>query len=507
MTKMVMHVTNSTKFTLRSKKSYIRIISLAMAAVVAFSAVTVFRHSSVSALDRILFPLAGDGRFSNDFNAPRSDGPHHATDILAEKGRPVLAAMTGQITYVAYPEPSWGYMVSVVDDNGYKYNYIHLSNDTSGTNDNQGGGMAAYAPDVKRGNRIHRGQLLGYVGDSGYSNGVPHLHFEIIDPDGNPVNPYDYLKNAEKIYGPVPYPQLPNENLPYGQFTGGANIAMGQLNAQPGSEIVTAAGAGGGPHVKIYASNMQFSGLHFMAYEPAFSGGVDVALGDVDGDGIEEIITAPGPGRTPEVRVYDNSGTLVRSFMAYDQRFTGGLHVAAGDLDGDGVDEIVTGPGKGGGPNIRVFSGLGAVKASYFAYSPLFTGGVDVSSGDVEGNTNDELITAAGPGGGPHIRTWSYTGTASPTNLQNFFAYSPSFPGGVHVSTGDVTGDSKEEIVTIPRTNGGPHVRVFNSAGSVLRQKMYMEEWWYGLQDVVAKKDVVLLTNGGNRRTTIRQAY
>ena len=84
----------------------------------------------------------------------------------------------------------------------------------------------------------------------------------------------------------------------------------------------------------------------FYAYDPAFTGGVDVAAADVTGDGVAEIITGAGPGGGPHVRAFSLAGgvvTEVASFYAYDPAFTGGVHVAAADLTGDGVAEIITG--------------------------------------------------------------------------------------------------------------------------------------------------------------------
>src|SRR5205085_903877 len=142
------------------------------------------------------------------------------------------------------------------------------------------------------------------------------------------------------------------------------------------------------------------------AYSPYFLGGVRVATGDLTGDGVPDIFTAPGPGGGPDMRVFDGvNGALIREFMAYDQHFTGGVYVAAGDINGDGKADIITGAGAGGGPQVEAFSGAnGAVLQSFYAYSPNFTGGVRVGwVADINGNGMGEIITGAGPGGGPHV--------------------------------------------------------------------------------------------------------
>ena len=108
--------------------------------------------------------------------------------------------------------------------------------------------------------------------------------------------------------------------------------------------------------------------------------------------------------------------TEVASFYAYDPAFTGGVDVAAADLTGDGVAEIITGAGPGGGPHVRAFSLAGGVVtevASFYAYDPAFTGGVYVAAADLTGDGVAEIITGAGPSGGPHVRVISLNGGSS----------------------------------------------------------------------------------------------
>lgn len=487
------------------------IIIVAVFAVLWFS---LFRNAA-AAERSILFPILGGGSYTNDFNAPRSNGQHGATDVFAAKHTPLVAAVDGEITFAGYPQPSWGYMVQITDADGYQYNYIHMNNDTPGTDDGRGDGMNAYAPDMKRGNRVVKGQFVGWVGDSGNAeNTPPHLHFEIVRPDGSLVNPYEVLREAPIRYSlpnRAEYPSLPNEVLPYGGYEIGINIAAGNFDADPAVEVVTGAGIRGGPHVKIYNANMTFTGSQFFAYNAGFTGGVDVAAGDVDGDGIDEVITGAGPGGGPHVKAIKPDGTVIASFFAYDPKFDGGVYVAAGDVDGDGVDEIVTGAGVGGGPNVKIFEANGTQIGSFFPYTDKFRGGVDVAVGDVRGDSKPEIVTSAGPGGGPHVRVVTYVGnTADPVQYnESFYAYDPNtYHGGSRVAVGNVqTGTSKAEIITAPHTKGGPHIKMFNTTGTVLTGKMFMEEWWYGYHDIAAADGFSLAATGNNRRASVRSAF
>jgi hypothetical protein len=225
--------------------------------------------------------------------------------------------------------------------------------------------------------------------------------------------------------------------------------------------IVTSFESGGPPIVTIRENPPSTQSRQLTAYSPAFRGGVRVAVGNFNGDATPDIVTAPGPGGGPHVRVFDgNSLTEIFGFMAYDSRFTGGVYVAVGDVNGDGISDVITGAGPGGGPHVRVFSGAnGQPIRSLFAYDPAFRGGVTVAAGDMNGDGRADIITGAGSGGGPHVRAFSGTNLAP---LASFFAYDPAFRGGVFVAAGDVNGDARADIITGPGLGGGPHVRAFS---------------------------------------------
>ena len=122
--------------------------------------------------------------------------------------------------------------------------------------------------------------------------------------------------------------------------------------------------------------------------------------------------------------------------------FVGGLTTAAGDFDGDGIPDLVTGAGVGGGPHVRVLSGAdGTELRSFYAYSDTFPGGVSVAVGDVTGDGTPDLVTGAGPGGGPHVKVFDGVTFAE---VRSFYAYDERFAGGVSVAAGDFNGDGYE---------------------------------------------------------------
>jgi len=120
----------------------------------------------------------------------------------------------------------------------------------------------------------------------------------------------------------------------------------------------------------------------------SFRGGVNLASGDIDGDGKEEIITGAGPGGGPHVRIFDSQANLVGQFFAYNSGFRGGVKVACANINGNisrNKDEIIISPQSQGSPQIRVFNNYAQPLIQFFAYSKSFRGGVNLASGDIDG--------------------------------------------------------------------------------------------------------------------------
>ncbi|MFA6170982.1 MAG: S8 family serine peptidase [Patescibacteria group bacterium] len=248
-------------------------------------------------------------------------------------------------------------------------------------------------------------------------------------------------------------------------FRGGVSLASGDIDGDGKDEIIAGAGAGGGPHVQIFSADGKLK-RQFFAYAPGFRGGVNVAAGDIDGDGIKEIITGPGKGGGPHVRIFDGSGKVRLQFFSYDKKFTGGVNVAAGDIDGDNATEIITGPGAGGGPHVRIFDRAGRLKGQFFAYDQKFRGGVRIAVGNAYNLSRKgypQIITAPGPGMPSQIKIFDNT-----KMLSFFFAYTQSFRGGVSLASGDINNDGLSEIITGAGPGGAPHVRSFTSGGVLL---------------------------------------
>jgi FtsP/CotA-like multicopper oxidase with cupredoxin domain len=231
---------------------------------------------------------------------------------------------------------------------------------------------------------------------------------------------------------------------------------MMSLNTvQPETPIyATGAGAGGGPAVNVYSGIDNSVLASFFAFEEDFTGGVQTAVADVNNDGISDVIVGAGPGGGPRVQVFDgatNFTTTLFDFFAFSTEFSGGVDVAGGDFNADGFADIVVGAGPGGGPQVNIFDGqTGNILTQFFAYDQSFRGGVTVAVGDVDGSSFNSVITGAGPGGGPNVRTFRNSRffdidaarilpgnqSISMNQTGSFFAYETSYTGGVQVAVG-----------------------------------------------------------------------
>jgi hypothetical protein len=157
--------------------------------------------ASSAGVPQLIFPVVGQGTYTNDYGAPRGQGRHEGNDIMSVWRAPAVAVEAGTVKFHI---TSWraGCMLYLNGASGTQYIYVHLNNDLTAKNDNRGGCRpgVSFAPGLKSGARVAAGEMIGYVGDSGDANGIqPHLHFEVHPNGGAPVNPFRHLRRAKKL--------------------------------------------------------------------------------------------------------------------------------------------------------------------------------------------------------------------------------------------------------------------------------------------------------------------
>jgi hypothetical protein len=224
---------------------------------------------------------------------------------------------------------------------------------------------------------------------------------------------------------PANFPTLTSTSGPLAEVVNAAPVPPKPPAPPPPAPGIIAVGTDAGVVAQVQIFNASTHGLlgTLLPFGPLFTGGARVAVGDVTGDGVPDIIVGAGPGGGPEINVYDGRNfqllTILFAFVPVSAAgnasnsaappngsffsFTGGVYVAVGDINGDGFGDIVV--GAGGGPQVQAFSGKDfSLLANFYAFgSPSFGGGVRVAVGDTTGSGRLNIICGAGPGRHPGL--------------------------------------------------------------------------------------------------------
>jgi hypothetical protein len=241
-------------------------------------------------------------------------------------------------------------------------------------------------------------------------------------------------------------------------------ISQQGAKAAPTDAFATGAGDGGTPHIRTFDPDGKLSDVNWYARGSNGSGAF-VAAGNIDGQGVQELVTAGGPGSVATVAVERKDSTILAETVPFPGS-TGGATVAAGNVDASAQQEVIVGSGPGIGSMVRAYRLVNDQLEEVFSFSPYgpgFKGGVFV--GAVDGY----IVTGAGAGGGPHVRVFKIVGGV-PQLFSEWMAYGSSFTGGVRVAIGSARTPGELTVVTGAGPGGGPHVRIFNLDGNPLFQ-------------------------------------
>jgi Peptidase family M23 len=385
--------------------------------------------ATAQSLYPLIFPVIGEVHIADNFGAPRGGGrTHEGVDIMTfgVKGLPVVAAASGVVDWIGQ---TCCYL-AIQHDDGWSSWYIHLNNDTPGTDDGQGWGIA---PGIERGTRVEAGQLIGWAGDSGNAEGTaPHLHFELRRPDGVAINAYDALLAAPRLTEPGGgVPQDPP--CPEGSVCDTAAFQDSASRFHLWSELAVGADV-----------NSFFFG------NPG-----DVPFsGDWDCDGL----ASPGLYRRSDGYVYlRNSNTEGVADISFFFGNPGDLPLA-GDFDNDGCDTVsIYRPSE---QRIYVINrlgesdgGLGAAEYDFIFGNP----GDKPFTGDFDGDGVDTVGLHRESSGFLYFRNTNTTGVAD-------FAFFYGNPRDI-LFAGDWNGDGIDTVAVYRRSTGILYIRNSNTEG------------------------------------------
>lgn len=215
---------------------------------------------------------------------------------------------------------------------------------------------------------------------------------------------------------------------------GGSSVLLQDVDRDAKTDAIV----GGQGTIQISYGNAKSKTLR--PFGTAYRGGVTLAAGNLDRDNAWELVAANDTG---DLKILELDGTQRATWRPY-AAFRGSMTVAVGDLNGDGLREIVTGAGPGGGPHVRVFKTDGTVwGGSWFAFDARDRGGVFVTTGDLDGDGKDEVIAGAGQGTVPRVRLFNERGERT----REFAMASEPGSIGVRVSVLDLDADGHLEIL------------------------------------------------------------
>jgi hypothetical protein len=293
-------------------------------------------------------------------------------------------------------------------------------------------------------------------------------------------------------------------------FRGGINVSCGDIDGNGKDEIVTSPKSGGASNIRIFDKDGKSLGFSFYAYPKGDNHGTNITLGDVDGDGKDEIMTSSEEG--PLIKIFKGQ-KLISKFEAW-KNIKIGTSIASGDIDSDGKEEIIVGGGSRGGPQIKIFNLKGKELFSFFVFHPLSRHGIDVAAFDVNRDNKSEVIASQKSGEPAMVKIYKLDEAKS--IFSTFYAYPKNFKIGANIAVGDLSGDGEAEIIAAQDFGEESKIKGFKPDGIALPLNLSaFDSDFRGGADVaicnldgVDKKEIVVgMGAGGEPRVRVFYKY
>ncbi len=224
----------------------------------------------------------------------------------------------------------------------------------------------------------------------------------------------------------------------------------------------------GGPNFRLYRGSSEAL-YTFFTYDSALTTGIQSLWIDMDGDRTFELATVPDAGTSGHVRLFTESGTAIDDLFPFGESFRGGVNLAAADVDADGDQELIVAPQSEHDPTVKIYrlkNGTLELLDRVNPFADDYRGGVNMTAGDLNGDGDDELVVGArSEKGVMHIYRWNHANG----EMRWWFGKRPyvrthsNSQNGLSLAMGDVNFDGADDIVVGSYT-GNSVVRVFRYA-------------------------------------------
>jgi len=213
--------------------------------------------------------------------------------------------------------------------------------------------------------------------------------------------------------------------------------------------------------LKIYSNNLEFKKQFSL---PSWSQGYSLSLIDLGGDGQKEILWGAGANQEPVVKIFRSDGSIMESFLAYDKNFKGGIQVVGCDVQGNNQEKIVTVPGRGGGPQIRIFDSYGepVVSQGFFAFDKNNRNGLRLGCADINGDKIDEIVVLGENNNKRELHIFDVSGKELAQKEIAFDSLK------VNLSRIDLGGDGVEEILVVGNYKNVPKIAFYRGDLSLI---------------------------------------